>query len=39
MGELIEFPDVKQSRETVRKLKQDLEALLLEGSISGAWFV
>lgn len=30
MGELIEFPDLKQSRETVRKLKQDLEALLLE---------
>lgn len=30
MGDLIEFPDVKQSREAVRKLKEDLEALLLE---------
>ena len=30
MGDLIEFPDVKQSREKIRRLKNDLEALLLE---------
>ena len=30
MGDLIEFPDVKQSMEKIRRLKEDLEALLLE---------
>lgn len=30
MGDLVEFPDVKGSREKIRKLKEDLEALLLE---------
>lgn len=30
MGDLIEFPDVNRSREKIRRLKNDLEALLLE---------
>ena len=30
MGDLIEFPDVKQSRDKIRKLKENLETLLLK---------
>lgn len=30
MGQIVEFPDVKESKEKIRRLKKELEDLLLE---------